>query len=564
MPVPAACHDTALAAFAQLAALRLGARRAFITILSTSTEYVLVEATKTMSLQSDFVANPKDESWLGTSSFARSDGLNDLSLGEWRKARKLREIPSDDQHYYTQGISAHWHIISDMRHTPFVAQRAFFQRAPSPRFYFAIPLRDSEGTVIGSLSILDDKPRHGVSTHDMSFCEDLGDTIALHLQSSMIRSQRQRSERLIQALGIYNSGGSSLRSWWNKQDNSSLNRGGRHLNSKGNDEESNARFDDEFGIEKQRSAPTETRSNQHRKQPRSSDEGNSQAALERNRQGILSTDFSPHATKRPAVAVDDPADTSPDDNQQATAEPFRRFDLTNAVNQSYSRAAKLLREALGATGVAFVDASHISTAPSAAQRRSSTPSDSNTGTATGADTDTEASEGGAAGPPKMCKVTGISTHVEAEDDRRARFELSQRDLSTLIKAYPRAKVFSFMRNGDAYSSSEASEPGSSGDSTQSRVQTQHSRNARILRNVVGKGGSIMFYPIFDDKSERWRSALIIWTKASVVSRFFDQNEDVTYCSAFAHSLRADLARIETAASDAAKGTFISSISHELR
>ena len=74
----------------------------------------------------------------------------------------------------------------------------------------------------------------------------------------------------------------------------------------------------------------------------------------------------------------------------------------------------------------------------------------------------------------------------------------------------------------------------------------------------------MFYPIFDDKTERWRSALIIWAKASSVSRFFDQNEDVTYCSAFAHSLRADLARIETAASDAAKGTFISSISHELR
>jgi hypothetical protein len=44
MSVPAACHDTALSAFAQLAVLRLGARRAFITILSTSTEYVMVEA----------------------------------------------------------------------------------------------------------------------------------------------------------------------------------------------------------------------------------------------------------------------------------------------------------------------------------------------------------------------------------------------------------------------------------------------------------------------------------------------------------------------------------------
>jgi len=571
MPVPAACHDTALAAFAQLAALRLGARRAFITILSSSTEYVLVEATKTMSLQSDFVANPKDEGWLGTSCFARSDGLNDFSLDEWRKARRLREIPGDDQHYYTQGTSAHWHIISDLRHTPSVTQRAFFQRAPSPRFYFAIPLRVSEGTVIGSLSILDDEPRYGVSAHDMSFCEDLGDTIALHLQSSIIRSQRQRSERLIQALGIFNSGGSSLRSWWNKQDNPSMNRGGRHLNKTDDNKQSNARFDVEFGVEKQRLA-TDIRSDQYRKVPRSSEEGNSQAALERVREGVLSKDFGSHSADRSNIAGCDENDNAnsppPQDSPQATAEPFRKFDLTNAVNQSYSRAAKLLRESLGASGVVFVDASHISTTGTATRRRSSTPSDEKTSTATGTDTDTEASESGAAGPPKMCKVTGISTFLETEDDHTARFELSRRDLSTLIRAYPRAKVFSFMRSGDAYSSSEASEPGSSSDSSpdasQSRVKTQHSRNARILKNVVGKGGSIMFYPIFDDKTERWRSALIIWAKASSVSRFFDQNEDVTYCSAFAHSLRADQARIETAASDAAKGTFISSISHELR
>ena len=570
MPVPAACHDTALAAFAQLAALRLGARRAFITILSTSTEYVLVEATKTMSLQSDFVANPEDESWLGTSSFARLDGLSDFSLEEWRKARRLRDTPGDDQHYYTQGSSAHWHIISDLRHTPSVAQRAFFQRAPSPRFYFAIPLRDSEGTVIGSLSILDDKPRYGVSAHDMSFCEDLGDTIALHLQSSMIRSQRQRSERLIQALGIFNSGGSSIRSWWNKQDNPSMSRGRRHLDRKGSEEESNARFDVEFGVDKQHSSPTDTRSTVYRKVPRSSDEGNVQAVLERVKQGILSTDFGSHNANRPNVAGGDHGNKDgsvSDEDPKVVTEASRKFDLTSALNQSYNRAANLLREALGATGVAFVDASHISTATTATQRRSSsTPSDEKIGAATGTDTDTEASDGVTTGPSKMCKVIGISTFMESEDDGTVRFELSKRDLCTLVKAYPLAKVFPFTKSGDSYSSSEASEPGSCSDSSpdqdQSRVKTQHGRNARILRNVVGKGNSIIFYPIFD--AERWRSALIIWAKASSVSRFFDQHEDVTYCSAFAHSLRADLARIETAASDAAKGTFISSISHELR
>lgn len=574
MPVPAACNDTALAAFAQLVALRMGARRAFITILSSNTEYVLVEATRTMSLQSDVIADPKDECWLGTSCFARSDGLNDLSLDEWRKARRLRETPSDDQHYFTEGHSCHWHIVSDMKHNASVAHRAFFQRAPSPRFYFAIPLRDTEGTVIGSLSILDDKPRYGVSAQDMSFCEDLGDTIALHLQSSMIRSQRQRSERLIQALGTYNSGGSSIRSWWTKQDNTSTNRGGRHINKRSSDDESTTRFDAEFGFEKQRA---ETRGSQYRKVPRSAGEGNSQAAMERARHGIVSADFGSHPSSHSEVVAADstrPDSPIPRDDQNVAPTtigsekgPFQRFDFTNAVNLSYGRASKLLREALGASGVAFVDASHVSSTMTSTRRGTSSPSDFNTGSAT---SDTDVSDGatGSSGPSKTCKVLGMSTYMQADDDRTSAFELPQRDLTTLIKAYPRAKVFSFMRNGDAYSSSEASGPGSSSESTPDattpRIKTQHSRNASILRNVVGKGGSIMFYPIFDDSSERWRSALIVWTKASVTSRYFDQNEDVTYLSAFAHSLRADLARIETAASDAAKGTFISSISHELR
>jgi len=74
----------------------------------------------------------------------------------------------------------------------------------------------------------------------------------------------------------------------------------------------------------------------------------------------------------------------------------------------------------------------------------------------------------------------------------------------------------------------------------------------------------LYANILKESRERWRSALIVWTKANNAPRFFDPNEDVTYLSAFAHSLRAELARLETTASDAAKGAFISGISHELR
>lgn len=48
------------------------------------------------------------------------------------------------------------------------------------------------------------------------------------------------------------------------------------------------------------------------------------------------------------------------------------------------------------------------------------------------------------------------------------------------------------------------------------------------------------------------------------TRFFDSIEDITYLTTFAHSLVAELSRLETLASDRTKATFISSMSHELR
>lgn len=44
--------------------------------------------------------------------------------------------------------------------------------------------------------------------------QDVSDTIAEHLHTTVARLQRQRSERLIQALALFNSGKSSLREWW--------------------------------------------------------------------------------------------------------------------------------------------------------------------------------------------------------------------------------------------------------------------------------------------------------------------------------------------------------------
>ncbi|KAM0717977.1 hypothetical protein Q7P37_006309 [Cladosporium fusiforme] len=584
LPTPAACHDTGLAAFAQLAALRIGVRRAFVTLISRDTEYVLVESTRSMSLQSDFTSDAKDKSWLGTSCFKRAEGINGLALDGWRKARRYRERPESSNYYYTEGMSDHWCIISDVGQNAKFLNLPLVSRAERPRFYFSVPLRDAEGAVIGSLTMLDDKPRYGVSADEMLFAEDLNDSIAQHLFGSTVTSQRQRSERLIQALGTFNNGGSSLRDWWAGQDNMGVGTGGWHKRADESDAHQQARFDTEFGVGEDRSVEstaspftkdTRTTRPTPARTPRSASDGNDQATLERNEQHISGLDFGKQASASIQASAEPPKAST----QERKKEGKDEFDAASQVKQVYRRASNLLRESLGSAGVVFFDATASSVARPLKYRNSRslssdqasssssirTASTSSDDSKTQTNSDTDLSDN-AARRSKRCEVVGASTQVQSSNStiNHSPFQLSEKDLARLIKCYPAGKVFSYTVSGTAYSGSEESAGSESTgtDTIAARANTKHSRHARILRKVVGDARSIAFFPIWDATHERYRSGLFTWTLHA--NRFFDSNEDLTYLAAFGHSLRAEIGRIETVASDAAKGRFISSVSHELR
>ena len=207
--------------------------------------------------------------------------------------------------------------------------------------------------------------------------------------------------------------------------------------------------------------------------------------MKRVRHGVVSADFSSQTPSRSGTVVEKSAKTNTTlpmdgkDTDQTVDEndkgPCQRFDLAHSVNRSYSRASKLLREALGASRVAFVDASYNSTNMTPSRSRSSsTPSDINTGSAI---SDTDVSDGAIASfePSKMCKVLGISTYMQADDEPTSTLELSQPKLTTLIKAYPRAKVFSFLGSGDDTRAPKQADLGV-------RViphQMQHSRRSKL-------------------------------------------------------------------------------------
>lgn len=63
--------DTTLTAFVQLAALRIGTRRAMIFFFDAEYAYIIAESTRTLSLQDDSQHGPHDSLWLGFTKIPR-------------------------------------------------------------------------------------------------------------------------------------------------------------------------------------------------------------------------------------------------------------------------------------------------------------------------------------------------------------------------------------------------------------------------------------------------------------------------------------------------------------
>ncbi|KAK0305185.1 hypothetical protein LTR01_007044 [Friedmanniomyces endolithicus] len=599
LPKPEPCGDTALTSFAQLCTLRLRARRCLITLISGEVEYVLAEATRTMSLQYDTFEDAGDTPWLGCCSFPRTDGINDIAIDAWRKARKLRELPETPDFYYKESRSAHWLIVNDTWNDERYNDRAFVKRSPNLRFFCSIPLRDVQGSVVGALNILDDRPRYGVSAAEMLFLEDSADTITSHLDATILRSQQQRSERLIQALGLFNSQKSSLREWWIGKDNDRLRKTGRYQDQTANAQDRQSRLDHEFGVQAGSDASVASQRRRHRDMsaaPDSSQDAtkiavsttsnNTNAAEARETQHVAVTDFDQRPTKtQDAQPVLDVAMPSQSDEQSGNDVRKSRpssdnFDLARHVESTYARASNLMCEAMSAEGVIFVDAKAASATLKSSHASESRPTSSATGqnSATQSDgvTNSQSDDNASDHPPtaKLCKIIGFSTRSHStlagsHPSTSRRLPLTETELRAVIKRYPLGKIFNITDSGGVYSSSgedvtaASDEDGDSQrSSTSSLRKSRVSRDAARLGKVMSGAKTIAFLPIWDEGSENFSSCVFVWS--TTAQRFFDSTEDITYIAAFSHSLTAELTRLETTASDKAKGTFISSISHELR
>lgn len=118
------------------------------------------------------------------------------------------------------------------------------------RYYAEVPIHSPSGLTIGSLCVVDNKPREGLDIAGIEALKEISHAVMDHLELVMSKVQRRRAERMIEGLGLFVDGSKSLRDWWMESEKSSpsLNPGTRRLTI-------NEQADKEFGP--RRSSKTE-------------------------------------------------------------------------------------------------------------------------------------------------------------------------------------------------------------------------------------------------------------------------------------------------------------------
>ena len=586
--VPQSSQDRALTAFAQLGALRLNARRCIITLVDDQYQYVIAEATKSLSLMCDDHYNEGDGLWLGNARIPVGQGVSEATI----HATEYVARGPDHDVFRSRAL-----VIPDISKNNDFKNRAF-AGAGGIRFYAGVPLVTKLGHTIGCYNVTCDEPRAGLSAHELRTLADMATIVMKHLE--MVRNERSRArvERLISGIGSFIQGdlvegtefpdrsipqptepqspvvSATINGALPVRPEVSQRRSSLEIFKGFTVEDSNflgrQRFDDQ---EKQDMTTATVTSATEKMNPIN---GN-----DRERQDTL---------------VGSPLEVHND----TTATPVSRKHQDFIV---LSRASSILRKCLRADGVIFVDASaanlnqrtrrnkaqHSKTSSNVVEhgkasrdggvlsRLPSIPKLSAPDEETGESTASEDRYMSSNETPlydqqrqrgDYCEIMAASIK---RNTRTIGFKIRETALQRLVQRCPQGRCWSFNSMGQTATSDDSSESATlqDMDSDPSNVSRDGSNSARhrrrsknpLLRGLPG-AREIAMLPLWDLAKSRWHSCCIIWSADP--ARLLNIYDDLAYLTAFGNAVMCEISRINLSKSDAAKANFLANVSHELR
>jgi len=164
-------RDKALTAYAQLVALRLNVRRCMISLIDTSNQYILAEATRTVSIASSRTAED-DELWLGSAVLSRPDAVCEHCM--------INTCTAVDEGGAT--LTAKGLIVPDCRLDDRFKDRPYVQSEPGVRFYAGVPIYSRNGYMIGACAVSDDLPRATLKVDELRLMQETAQSVIEHLE----------------------------------------------------------------------------------------------------------------------------------------------------------------------------------------------------------------------------------------------------------------------------------------------------------------------------------------------------------------------------------------------
>lgn len=586
----------------------MNAQRAVVNLTAGGREWILAIVGKTRSMLDDGLGNdPDGNKW-------PKMGEQEMGLAP-RMVELLRGLDRGN------GQPLPHIIVNDFKTDERFIGHPILVAQPFVRSAVALPLQTPLDIVIGTYTIMDDKPRDAVSPDDLEWLSNMATTIMEHLDAERLRQMQVRSERMIKAMGLFVEGKSTIRDWW-------VNGGHRVMGPVGRSALSDSRTADEYAnglfgvqdppggyavqgiqdiLEKDSNGsipPSPAISNSkrplpHRVSTRSSasmtDSAGEPSEVSESYTGITTEDMQPPIT--PEMAIDqDPLDLPYPDKAQGKR--LQEALLTSDLKNAFARASNLIREALILEGCVFFDASIGSFGggtQTSQKPLSAFKLDGSSEAPSSSDEDQRARNVAVIGgnpfdssslgdlphkePEKGCNVLGFSTRtrssINSHEPSEDLLSFPENLLSRFMKKYPHGKVMTFDDEGPLISSdSDHTEPRdvsmSSGLLDAATPITPGKREKRMSREAEYKAiqatfpgaRSVVFFPLWDATKERWFAGTFLWS--TMPARVLCPEEDITYIAAFGNTIMAEVARLSSLSVSQMKTDFISSISHELR
>lgn len=153
--------------FAQLAAIRLGTERAFISFFDRTHQHVLAEATSTLSLIGGHVANEPERLGLGCCIFPKERGICHYVESTPPGGYREDDTVGNNTILVVLDVSQDKHLkVSNLQ-----------TGLSEVRFCTAVPIISPRGFKIGALNVMDNKARSsGPDQHSLQFMKDMAAT----------------------------------------------------------------------------------------------------------------------------------------------------------------------------------------------------------------------------------------------------------------------------------------------------------------------------------------------------------------------------------------------------